>query len=351
MVESAQSKFDLALAIEKLKHPEESVRSGALGQILAAGAGAQALPQMIECLIDASERVRRAAVVVLGETGPVAISALIGALDEKQPSAIRVLTASVLARWGGEAAPAVNPLIVCLGATEEDLRQVAGLALGKIGAPAVPGLRKLLANPDHNIRAAAADALGHAGPAAVNALEDLKHQAVAEPGPALRVACAAAIVKISQDPKAGLPALLEALEDKDENIRTRALDKIGEMRTLARGSEPALIERLRDPVATVRSGSALGLARIGANSPDAIAALTSTLHDPEAEVRASAAMALAALGPSAAPALSELRTMQKDQDARAAAVAGAAIERIAGKKSSPKLAKLTENLPPQCSLG
>jgi HEAT repeat protein len=327
-----QKPFDLDTAIEKLRHAEENIRLAALGEILGAKAHPRALDAVAGCLDDASERVRGTAIVVLSESGPKAVPALAGALDEKQPPPIRILAAAGLARAGADAAPAIDALVRCLGAKNTELPAHAALALGKIGTPAVLALRKALAHPDPGVRGAAADALGHAGPSAREAIEDLNKLAAAASPPALGLAYAAAIAKISGDPKAGLPALIEALKDKNDQLRASVIEKIGEMRALARDAASAIMERLKDPAAKVRANAALGLARIEASSPEVIAALTRTLGDPEAEVRINAAIALGTFGPACASAMPQLRAMQGDKDARAAAVANAALERIAGNK-------------------
>ena len=218
-----RNSFDLHAAVAKLTHAEEGIRLAAVGEILAANASAQALDVLATCLDDPSERVRRAAVVALSEVGGEAALVLARALDEKQPTAIRILAASGLAR--ASAAPATDALLKCLSSEVGELELRAALALGKIGAPAVPALRKALASPDDNVRAAAADALGYTGPAGIDALEDLKRAATAAPAFALGFHYAAAIVKISENSKVGLPVLIELLKDKDEKIRLRVLEK------------------------------------------------------------------------------------------------------------------------------
>src|SRR5262249_21990690 len=120
----------LDAAINGLKHVSEAVRLATLRKILAAKAGAQMLDCLARCLDDSSERIRRAAVVLLGETGAAAAGVLAHRLDDKQPAAVRSLTASMLARLGAEASPAMDALVTCLTANEEDLRLNAALALG-----------------------------------------------------------------------------------------------------------------------------------------------------------------------------------------------------------------------------
>jgi HEAT repeat protein len=335
MTESNKAQaFDLQMAVERLKRSDENVRLAALAQILVAKAGANAIAEVEACLNQGSERVRRAAVVVLGEIGAPAVSALADALDPRQAPLIRSLAAAMLAAMGADAAPAIDPLIQCLSVKESDLTIHAALALGRIGAPAVPALRKVLADSDLGIRGAAADALGHAGPAAADGLEDLRCAAKAAPQPMLGLAYASAMVKISGDPKAGLPVLIEALEDKNAQFRARVIEKIGELRALASDAALAVMERLKDPVAKVRANAALGLARIGASSPESVAALTQALGDAEAEVRLNAGIALGTFGAASTSAVPQLCTMKNDKEARVATVARAALDRIAATKEN-----------------
>jgi HEAT repeat protein len=333
MAASNKGRFDLASAIEKLSHPHEGIRLGALGEILAAGVGAEALSEVSGCLADASERVRRATVTVLAELGAPAITALATALDARQPCAIRILASSGLARWGASSAPAISGLIACLATEDHDLLQMAALALGKIGAAAVPHLRQLLRASQSPARIAAAQALSYAGASASEALDDLRQIVRSEAPLLLRLACAAAACKVGGNSDTDLPLLVEVLHTGDESVRGDVLAKLGECGNGADGAVPAILLYLGDKSPKVRADAALALARIGRKSPDVISGLVRLPADADAIVRLNAAIALSALGRDTPEALKALKLLKQDRDSRVAAAASAAIDRLEGKAS------------------
>lgn len=323
--------------LAKLQDGEEHVRLAALAELLKGeGSLAQAVPAVAERLNDPSEEVRKVAVLVLERAGASAIPALAPALDEKQPTSVRMLAASALGRAVGNATPAINSLCACLLSHEGMLRWHAAFALGRIGAPAVPALQVALRSGDPEVLCAVADALGWIGSGAKAALDDLRRLASSSAPLPVRLACHSALVKITGDASAGLPMLLATLKEKDPNGRASALERIGQLRAMARESTPMLLPCLVDRSGEVRAAAALALARTEANTPETIEALTRLLADSEPDVRANAGIALASLGRAAAPALPALRLMRRATQPRLAAIARAAVERISSQAQPVK---------------
>jgi HEAT repeat protein len=318
----------LGVAAEKLRHTDENMQLAALGEILSAKAGGQMLYDLAGCLNDSSERVRRAVIAVLGETGPIAILALKNGLDETQPCVIRVLASSMLARWGEAALPAASRLIGCLTAEDETLRQVAALTLGKIGGAVVPLLRKALADSSSGARIAAARALGHAGAAAAEALNDLAQITKSEAAFPLRLACAAAALKISENSQDERSFVLQALADGDEPTRLDVLEQLGECRSNAEKATPAVLECLSEKSPQVRANAALALARICRSAPRVVSALMTLLADSETTVRLNAVTALSAFGPGASEAIPALQALQQDANGGVAAAATTSLRCI-----------------------
>jgi hypothetical protein len=106
------------------------------------------------------------------------------------------------------------------------------------------------------------------------------------PDPDARVAAVKAIVQ-SRDPK-GVPALVEALNDRDANVRRAAAQGLGDL-DAKRAVEP-LAARLKDESRDVRSEAAAALGRIG--DAAAVDALIAALRDADWRVRRAAAEAL-----------------------------------------------------------
>jgi HEAT repeat protein len=315
--------------IIKLQNGQEHMRLAALAELLNREAPlAPIVPAVAECLNDSSDEARTLAVLVLERAGAAAIHAIASALNEKQPISMRVLAASTLSRADGDTTSAINPLCACFLSEDRTLRWHAAFALGRIGAPAVPALHAMLRSANPETLCEVADALGWIGSAAQESLDELRRLASSSAPLSLRLACHSAVVKISGDPAAGLPMLLPTLKEKDPSVRVAALERIGELRAMAREAAPDVLACLRDPSAEVRAAAALALARIEANTPETIETLTRLLADSEPNVRANAAIALSSMGEAAAPASTALRMMRRSTQPRLAAIARAAVERI-----------------------
>jgi len=100
-----------------------------------------------------------------------------------------------------------------------------------------------------------------------------------------------ALLKIASYPKA-IPAIIEALKDKDWDVRTSAASALGGIGPDARAAVPVLIEALKDEHFYVRSSAAHALGGIGPEARAAVPALTMALKDEDKDVRRAAAEAL-----------------------------------------------------------
>jgi vesicle coat complex subunit len=91
---------------------------------------------------------------------------------------------------------------------------------------------------------------------------------------------------------------LKSPDDKDRIIAVRTLPgKQGDATQVV----PALIEALKDKDADVRRSAAIKLGSFGEQANDAVPALQAAQHDPDARVRESAGMALSRIDPKLAP--------------------------------------------------
>ncbi len=276
-------------------------------------------------LANESEPERQLAAVVLGRIGEPAAEYLISALDPAQPDIVRTTAATMLAALNPPIVSAVRSLCRCLTSPNENLRNVAALALGKIGAPSVPSLRLLLKFSDHAVVAAAIGSLSTIGPPAIESLGDLE---ALSRGP-LQLNCATAMARVSCDAARGLPVLLRALESSDPAIRLQALQCITELGAAAHPAITGVLARLGDPVPAVRAAAALTLGRISAPANQSLRPLITTLADPEPDVRLNAVIALSSYGKAAAEAAPTLSNLASDSDSRVVAASAAALEKIA----------------------
>ena len=105
--------IDPAALAARLQDPNRCIRMAALAELQMAGQEALPAQEAVAACMDDPNHdadARRLAVEVLASLGPPAVPALLHALDENQPTSVRVAAASVLARNGPAAEPAVDSL-------------------------------------------------------------------------------------------------------------------------------------------------------------------------------------------------------------------------------------------------
>lgn len=97
------------------------------------------------------------------------------------------------------------------------------------------------------------------------------------------------------------PELLNDLKGGDERDRIVAVRTLPNRKGEAAQVVPALIEALKDKEADVRRSAAIGLGTFGEQANDAVPALQAALTDPDARVREAAAKALTRIAPAKFP--------------------------------------------------
>jgi len=162
-----------------------------------------------------------------------AVDPLIERLADADPYAAGA-AADALARIGKESVPA---LVRALGDPRDEVRWGAAIALGKLKGEARPALQALTAalrDRNENVRYCATVALGSLGPAAAGA----------------GVAAVGTVGEVGEVAAVAVPALVEALHDRDEDVRRGAvlalarLDPAGRLRPRSWEATVATVERL-----------------------------------------------------------------------------------------------------------
>jgi uncharacterized protein (TIGR02996 family) len=302
--------------VAALRDKDSSVRAAAARALGKPGA-VDAVPALVEALGDEGalpdypHTVSAAALDALKAIGPVAVPALIAAVQDKSNKGRRKAITALL-MIGPAAAEAVPALLAALGDKDSGVRFAVALALGRIGpaaAEAVPALAAALrdqhdlpeadqAGDVTKVQDGAACALYSIGPAAVPALI----VALQDEESSVRKLAAFALQRIGPEAVQATPALLVALRDRNRSMRLAAAETLGSFR--ARGVEavPALSVALRDKDNSVRRAAALALGQIGPGAAQAVPALVLALQDKESIVRGAAGSALTQLGPEAVAA-------------------------------------------------
>jgi HEAT repeat protein len=163
---------------------------------------------------------------------------------------------------------------------------VAGLPLG--GAGYVRALMRGLNDRDATVRWRASVALGEIGPGAVEAVRVLV-EALEDEDETVRWEAAKSLGKIGPDARDAVPALAAALSESDEVLRTAAATALGLMGSAAQGAVPALIRSLRSTGPDEPEAAVETLVKLGRDSvPALIEALNE--DDPLIRSRAAAAL-------------------------------------------------------------
>jgi len=202
--------------IAALKEPDRNVRLHAVGALGEMGPQArEAVPALIEALRDI--RIREATLEALEKIGletPEAAPALVSIL---RVEGLYAFAAENLVAIGRQAVP---PLIRALQGQDLDNRETAARILADIGPQAraaVPALIEALTDQDRGLRVQAAITLGEIGPSAKEAVPAL-FEALKDPK--TYEASMRALERIGFDSKVAIPELIEAL--KYEDLRTYA---------------------------------------------------------------------------------------------------------------------------------
>jgi tRNA A-37 threonylcarbamoyl transferase component Bud32 len=249
-----------------------------------------------------------------GGRGPdlqMEVQALIGALRDADPTARR-RAAQALGECGPTAREAVGPLITALSDPDFWVSETAALALRKItGAP----------DPEAGRRRRAREEPSETPPAVTRLLKAIQD-------PESRWMAVVALGQMGPTAHQAIPALIEALEDKESAVRWDAAKALGKMGAVAARAVPALTAVLHeqdDAIARQHVVAALGA--IGPAARTAVPALIGSLKDDGHHLDEQAGEALVCIGASAIPALIEA---MKDDDPQVRLRAANALTRIAG---------------------
>ncbi len=182
--------------------------------------------------------------------------------------------------------------------------------LQQLGPGAVPALTRALWDDNPRIRAVAAwsfTGLGIHGRPAAPSLKHLLHDEI--------VLCRSFALRALNTVRAheAASAILEALADRDELVRSAALHALGGLEVDPARYLPTLSEWLTGKDHPSRVLALEHLRSLGPAAADAVPALRDLLRDDNAAIRSAATKALAAMGSTARPALPALLTRLKER--------------------------------------
>jgi HEAT repeat protein len=332
-----------------LSDNSDHVRAEAVQALARMGeAAGAAIPHLVRALKDEDNWVSALAAEALGEIGdsgasvPAAtVPALVRSLRHSN-SLVRANAAAALGKLGKSAASAAQALEEAARDADGEVRCQAVGALGRIGRPGGVVLSALKdGNPQ--VRAAAVEALA-AADELPDAWLDALTGALADDSADVKIQAVRAVTRLAAVPAAGngrlagvMDALTRLLDADTASVRTEAMQALGKFGPAAAAAGPALLQAvqagdadvrlqalraltltqspeseqafrsgLKDTVPDIRKLAAAGLMTTPHLSEAALPELIEALRDPESKVRANAARALMRFTPLTAAAVAPL---------------------------------------------
>ncbi len=244
----------------------------ALGRI--GPAHPDALPAVIEVLENPAEvedgeafkrRVAAAEILELvGESAAPAIPALLRAAGN-QSVLLRRAAVNTLGMIGPPAEPAVSTLVDSMIFDDsQEVRDLAAVALGRIGGSGEQALAQLLTDPEVEVRRRAAvglDQLTAASPATVRQLK----AATDDDALTVRIAAARALWTATADSELVVPVALHGLTAEDRETRMQAVLLLEQVGRSARPWTPELLALAEDMQAHVRQAARRALRAVQPN--------------------------------------------------------------------------------------
>jgi len=191
--------------------------------------------------------VQKEAGLALTGLGPAATGPLLTALRTKD----LVTKLAVIETLGRIRDPrSVDPLIACLKDESNEIRWVAAIALGEIEDPkALEPLNKALHDVDKYVRYGAGFAMSRIGWKPKDQEERAFYFVAIQEW------------KVCHEiGEASIPALANAMRDRDPEVRMKVLDSLGDIRS--RKAEPIILKALSDPNSDVRWRAVLNSQKI-----------------------------------------------------------------------------------------
>ena len=313
----AEAKGALPALIKALDEPDKQVWSHAVAAIASIGPEAKdAVPVLMDDLDSrksrgARDRERRQALFrsahALSRIGVAAIPALTDALKGEDLGA-RIGAALALGGMGEAARDSVPSLMENLGHSDAELRRTSAEALAQIGSAALPSLSDALDTADPKVRESVLIGVAGMGRAAGTLSHRLFEQLSKEQDPAVRAALYPALHKIGAEPARLVPALLEALNAENEQVRRAATSTLLVMRSSHALALPPLKALVKEGDQKIAERAAVLLGRIGATAKDALPELLARASQPG--VAPSYGEAVRQIGSAAVPQL--LATVEKE---------------------------------------
>lgn len=296
--------------------------------------------------------------------GPEAVTSFLAGQAKNLDPVVRANVAYCLSDAAPTRRKAIQTLAILATDRDNAVRYEAARGLGNAGTPyresAIAPLVTLLDDPDGAVRQEAARSLGLFGgmarsavPKLVEVLEENYEAATAlakispevlrdqiprlarvlksqEAKSSVRVSAAEALASLGADAAPGVPALVDALQDRDNYVRFAVTRALGDVGPAAKAAIPALSDAMKDGNSLVRRNAAIAVWKIDGRADLAVPVLGDYVKDKRNEpfFRAEAIHVLGAMGRNARAAIPSLGEAANDPDASIRQLAVKALEQI-----------------------
>ena len=295
----------IAALVTALRDGNPTARPPIIGLLSRLGSSARdAVPVLVALLQEKNTNVAAQALSALSQMGPLPDSVLPKLIELlKEPDVNRRGQAiNLVGQMGDRAKPAIPALTALLKSPQAYVRNQAVSALRQVGAhdpeAVTAGLLEALRDKDPSVRANAAMNLSQIG-ADPDRVVTVASAMLKDPLLATRLQGVQMLATVRSKTKATGPALAVALRDKDQAVRSGAVQALnGSDRSTLESLAPTLEEAMKTADSAIRL-DALRVASAGARvgSEGLVAVLVKALNDSNASVRL---LAVQGLGGSAA---------------------------------------------------
>jgi len=281
--------------LRRVKYPDsDTIRMGAARALGLFGPAAQGeIPSLSRAMQEGRPPYLWECGIALSKVGAPAVPALTNALAHTN-SVVRQAAAANLERIGVSGSNSIPSLLRQLDDPTDYVREAVVRALAAMTPVSVPGLLQWISHGSRVERMGAARALALAHVSWRLAGSPLLAMAN-DPDPEVRTQALESLGDVGASDSATIARLIQALGETNGVARGTAAEALGKMQSRAAAAAPRLTELLTDSSEDVREVAARSLGKIGPAAKVAIPGLVRLLQDPSPGVRMAATTALAQL--------------------------------------------------------
>jgi serine/threonine protein kinase/HEAT repeat protein len=337
------------LMMQALQKPDLSLRI-ALTQILGkVGSGSlKAVPALVKLLSEPDENLASASAYALAEASASSseVLPLLFESGKKINSSHEKFYEVIFREIGKKERPLTPELLEYFKAKEELFRNWVVLALEERGVSDTEQVHFFIQNLDHThrlVREKLRMVLVKIGMRSPQGLHKMARSLLQEPKKDIREALLDIFAKVGSLAKEGVPALLEALKDKDERIRKGVVNALAKIEDKSPEVLTALLKALLAPEESVQEEVRVALEKLG--SPALFPQLLPLIKDPDYRVRRQVLSVIGSYGTEARSAIPDILSALEDPHEKVREKAAWAIGKVGApvKQAIPALKKALQD--------